>query len=73
MQHATPGHVTSGEQDKGMGLLRWDWIVEMEPNDQPFSWMQACLSCLGICDLARNLEWVLLGRCLAMVKPALYP
>ena len=44
MQHAAPGRVSGGDQGEGMHLLRWDWHVEMEPDDQLF--------CRG-CDLAR--------------------
>ena len=30
-----------------MRLLRWDWRVEMEPDDQPFCKVRACMD-LGL-------------------------
>jgi hypothetical protein len=42
-----------------MGLLRWDWLVEMELDNQPFCRTRACLGIL--CDLARKLEVTFVG------------
>jgi hypothetical protein len=41
-----------------MRLLRWDRLVEMEPDDWPFCGAQACLE---ICDLAQKLQVIFVG------------
>ena len=53
-----PGPVTGWGQNEGMCLLKWDWLVETEPDDQPFLRVRACLR---ICDLARRLEVIFVG------------
>ena len=66
-----PGLVTDRGQGEGMRLLRWDWLwlVETEPEDQPFLRVQACLR---ICNLARRLEVSFVGwGCSTIENPAL--
>jgi len=58
--YAAPGHVTGREQAEGMCLLRWDWLVEMGPDDKP--WDCRVRGRLGICDLFRKLEATIVGQ-----------
>jgi hypothetical protein len=59
MQRAAPGRVIGGEQAEDMCLLRWDRLVEMEPDDKPLNCRVRAR--LGICELPRKLEATIVG------------